>query len=94
MLCAIYKSPKKQETYLYLPKRDEFSAVPEVLMETFGKPQFVMLINLDENRSLALADAKKVRAEMTDKGFYLQLPPPQASLLEQHRKELGLDEVE
>lgn len=94
MLTAIYKSPKKQETYLYLPKRDDFSAVPEALLATFGKPVFVMLIKLDKSRELALADASKVRSELADKGFYLQLPPPSENLLKQHRESLGLDEQE
>ncbi len=91
MLTAIYKSPKKQETYLFLPKRDDFSAVPKALLETFGKPIFVMLMNLDGKRSLALADINKVKAELVATGFYLQLPPPQENLLKQHRHDLGLD---
>lgn len=91
MLTAIYKSSKKQETYLYLTKRDDFSGVPEALLKTFGKPIFVMLIKLDNKRSLALADIGKVKTELLEKGFYLQLPPPQESLLKEHRHSLGLD---
>ncbi|KFE07024.1 ycgL domain protein [Vibrio cholerae] len=47
MLCSIYKSPKKEGTYLYIPKRDDFSQVPDTLKQMFGKPIFVMLVNLE-----------------------------------------------
>lgn len=92
MLTAIYKSSKKQETYLYLPKRDDFSQVPEPLLKTFGTPLFVMLINLDGRQKLALAEIEKVKSELVERGFYLQLPPPPENLMEQHKKDLGIEE--
>ena len=46
MLCAIYKSKKKPGSYLYLAKRDDFSSLPEALLEQFGKPEIVMMFNL------------------------------------------------
>lgn len=90
MICAVYKSSRKAETYLFVPKRDDFSRVPEPLMQTFGTPQLVMLLQLDGKRTLALADHEKVRTALAQQGFYLQLPPPVESLLEQHRKEQGI----
>ncbi|MBD1389706.1 YcgL domain-containing protein [Neiella sp. HB171785] len=92
MLTAIYKSPKKQETYLYLTKRDDFSKVPEALLETFGKPQFALMVNLAAQSKLAIADIERVKQQLTETGYYLQLPPPQPSLLQQHRQSLGLDD--
>lgn len=90
MICAIYKSPKKADTYLYLPKRDDFSGVPQALLDTFGQPQFVMLLPLQKLSKLATADLDKVKAALVEPGFYLQLPPPQEDLLKQHRQQLGL----
>lgn len=84
MLCAIYKSLKKDDTYLYVNKKDDFSDVPEVLMSTFGKPQFVMVIKL-EGRKLALADVEKVKEALKSVGFYLQVPPPVTNLLDQYK---------
>ena len=84
MLCAIYKSLKKDNTYLYVNKKDDFSDVPEVLMSTFGKPQFVMVIKL-EGRKLALADVEKVKEALNTVGFYLQVPPPVTNLLDQYK---------
>ena len=61
MLSAIYKSTRKVDTYLFVEKRDDFSKVPEALLNTFGKPVFVMLINIGNRENLAGADIKKVK---------------------------------
>lgn len=84
MLCAIYKSSKKAETYLYVEKRDDFSKVPEPLLTTFGKPQFVMLFNLGGQKQLVRVANEKVSDALAEQGFYLQLPPKTESLLAQH----------
>jgi uncharacterized protein YcgL (UPF0745 family) len=84
MLCAVYKSSKKQETYLYVPGRDDFSKVPEALLKTFGTPVFLMIMPLKKDRELARVDINKLRTELTTKGFYLQLPPPTENLLKTH----------
>lgn len=90
MLCAIYKSNKKADTYLYVTKRDHFDDVPEALMTTFGTPKFVMLINLATKKQLAQVDIDKVKSELSDKGFYLQLPPPTENLLDEFKKGKGV----
>ena len=84
MLCSIYKSLKKDNTYLYINKKDDFADVPAQLMSTFGKPQFVMVIKL-EGRTLALANVEKVKEALRTVGFYLQVPPPVTNLLEQYK---------
>ena len=85
MLCAIYKSARKAQTYLFVNKRDDFSSVPEGLMKTFGTPNLVTLINLATKDKLAMADLEKVKKNLIEKGFYLQLPPPQEDLLKEHK---------
>ena len=85
MLCTIYKSSKKSDTYLYLVKKDDFSPVPKELMVTFGLPVLVMPLLLKEGRELAQADIEKVKQALTEQGYYLQLPPPPAYLLLKHR---------
>ena len=54
-------------------------------MKTFGTPQFVMVLKLDERHKLAQADIEKVKAELKEKGYYLQVPPPVPNLLEQYK---------
>jgi len=85
MLCAIYKSSKKEGAYLYIPKKDDFSQVPDTLMQMFGKPTMVMVVKL-EGRSLAQVDVEKVKQSLTDEGFFLQLPPPPKNLLDEHKE--------
>jgi len=74
--CWIYKSPKKDEMYLYLAKEDDFDAVPELLMARFGAPAtLVMELELHPKRRLARANVKKVLKELAEEGYYLQMPP-------------------
>lgn len=86
MFCVIYRSPKRDQTYLYVEKKDDFSRVPEALMQGFGKPQLAMLLPLDGSRKLVSADIEKVKTALRDEGFYLQIPPPIESLLKIHLK--------
>lgn len=88
MLCAIYKSPKKPQTYLFVMRRDDFSAVPPLLMETFGTPSLVTIVNLATKEKLAMAELNTVKARLTEQGYYLQLPPPQENLLTEHKASL------
>lgn len=85
MLCVIYKSAKKEHTYLFVKTRDDFSTVPEPLMLTFGTPILVTLINLATKKKLAFADLEKVKANLNLQGYYLQLPPPKEDLLKEHK---------
>lgn len=85
MLCAVYKSAKKESTFLYVKQRDNFSDVPETLMSMFGTPTLVTVINLASRNKLAIANIDKVKKELTDNGFYLQLPPPKEDLLAEHK---------
>lgn len=85
MLCVIYKSARKAQTYLFVKERDNFSTVPEALMKMFGTPNLVTLINLATKKKLAMADLEKVKISLDEQGFYLQLPPPQEDLLKEHK---------
>jgi uncharacterized protein YcgL (UPF0745 family) len=89
MLCAVYKSPKKKQTYLFIKNRDDFSAVPEALMAMFGTPTLVTVLNLANKDKLALADISKVRENINHPGFYLQLPPPEEDLLKSHKEQMN-----
>lgn len=89
MLCAIYKSAKKDQTYLFVKTRDDFSCVPEALMQTFGTPTLVTLTNLATKTKLAFADIAKVKNNLDEQGYYLQLPPPKEDLLKQHKADMA-----
>lgn len=90
MLCAVYKTRKKEGMYLYVPGKDAFEDVPEVLMDKFGTPELVMLVALQKQTRLAGVDKKEVQDALEDKGFYLQMPPKQDDLLASHRQAMGM----
>ncbi|QWF70971.1 YcgL domain-containing protein [Methylomonas paludis] len=75
MQCFIYKSLRKDELYLYLNKRDDFSILPEALLQNLGKLVFVMELQLDLQRKLAREDVSKVMSSLASKGFFVQMPP-------------------
>ncbi|MCX7089451.1 MAG: YcgL domain-containing protein [Methylococcales bacterium] len=75
MQCFIYKSLKKDQLYLYVDKKDDFTRLPEGCMTTLGRLEFVMELALTPDRSLAREDAEKVRQQLQTKGFFIQLPP-------------------
>jgi uncharacterized protein YcgL (UPF0745 family) len=75
MLCFVYKSLKKAELYLYLDKKDDFSSVPEALLQNVGRLEFVMELELTPERKLARENSEKVLVGLQEKGFFVQLPP-------------------
>jgi len=78
----IYKSSKKEELYIYLTKKDDFSDVPQALFATMGKaPIFVMEIELSPKKKLAREDVSKVIKNLETQGYHLQIPPPIASVV-------------
>lgn len=76
IICSIYKSPRKDEMYLYVNKSDLLKRVPDVLIEMFGKPAHLMDMPIMPGRTLARVDVKKMLEGIKIKGFYLQMPPP------------------
>lgn len=71
----VYRSERRADTYLYLPVEDEFDDLPEALLEHFGPGTGFLQFWLHEERYLAQADPRQVLQAISDKGFYLQLPP-------------------
>jgi len=72
--CAIYKGHKKYDSYLFVEKKDDFSRVPDSLLEMLGRLELVMLLELKENKKLAQADPVLVMKALEENGFYLQMP--------------------
>lgn len=91
VMCSVYRSPRKEGMYLYVPKRGLFERVPKELLDHFGVPGHVIDLLLTRERKLALADINKVMDGLRDAGFYLQMPPgTEENLLDQHRRRSGL----
>ncbi|MFC0444572.1 YcgL domain-containing protein [Pseudidiomarina halophila] len=86
MLCAVYRSPKRVDTYLYMVHPADFSVLPEPLAKSFGQPQHVMTLALTDERKLARLSVAELKEHLQDPGYYLQIPPPPENLL---KKELA-----
>jgi len=69
--------------YLYVEKSEGLERVPKPLLQDFGEPVEVMIVQLDGQRQLARADAAKVLEQIRGQGFYLQMPPGPAELRRQ-----------
>lgn len=87
-LCEVFRSSRKEETYLYVVKSRGLEDVPEFLLKQFGEPHSVMTLVLDSNRKLARANTQEVLAALEEQGYYLQMPPTHAELL---RRDGSLD---
>lgn len=61
--------------YLYVTEENGFDRVPTLLLEQFGPPEFVIQLDLHDNRKLAREDVTMVMNNLVAHGFHLQLPP-------------------
>lgn len=81
-ICQIFRSPRKPEMYLYVDKAEGLAQVPEPLLAQFGEPHPLMVLALDAGRKLARVQAAEVLAKIDSQGFFLQMPPTDAQLLQ------------
>lgn len=74
MICNIYRSDTKSGLYIYLAKGKGISDLPEELVKKLGKYTEVMELDLDTRNSLANEDIKKVKINLKEQGYHIQLP--------------------
>ncbi len=83
MQCAVYRCSRKAETYLYVAVAEgkaDFSRVPDALLDSLGRREHVMDLELTPERTLARANRDEVVAALRRQGFFLQMPPPLPTL--------------
>jgi len=73
--CAIYRSAKKAESYLYVERENDFARVPQALLDMLGQLTLVMSLELHPQRKLAQVDVTQVMQRLRQQGYYLQMPP-------------------
>lgn len=74
MKCAVYRSSKKEMTYLYLPEADDMSNVPETLLNLISPVERVLEFDLTADRTLAQENAAEVLSQIKEQGWFLQMP--------------------
>jgi uncharacterized protein len=76
MRCYVYRSEKRSDTYVYLREEGGFGALPESLHASLMPLVLALVVDLVPGRKLAREDAEVVRANLIERGFHVQLPPP------------------
>ena len=74
ILCDIFRSTKKADLYLYVPKLKGLKDVPSPLLDLFGKPELAFSLLLTKERKLAKENIELVMQSLEEKGYFLQLP--------------------
>ncbi len=75
MKCFVFRSNRKQGIYLYLPDKDDWSAIPDNVVKLLGTTELVIELELAADRQLARTTGAEVICAIEQQGFYLQLPP-------------------
>ena len=76
MQACVYKSQRKEDTFVYLAARDDFERIPEALRTPLGALAFVLEVALTPERKLARGNTAQVRENLAAQGFHIQFPPP------------------
>jgi uncharacterized protein YcgL (UPF0745 family) len=74
MNCTVWRSDRKEMTYLYLGPDQSFEDLPDALKSVFGEPEFVLELELSPDRKLASEDVNQVISNLVEQGYHLQLP--------------------
>lgn len=74
MKCYIYRCSRKEDMYIYLPERDDFSRIPPAIMKGIGYATFAMELDITPDTRLARENASDILANIEERGFHLQLP--------------------
>ncbi len=73
MQCHIYRSPRKPNSFLYLPEKDDFKNLSDEFFKLFGEPEFSFSFELTADREMAQVEATEVLQSLADNGYYLQI---------------------
>ena len=73
---CVYRSASHESTYAIVPAESDFDDLPDAFKDQFGEAIAFYTFTLHEEKVLAQADPRQVLKALSEKGFYLQLPPP------------------
>lgn len=74
MQCFVYRSPRRENTFLYLKDKDDFSVIPDALIRVFGQPEYSFEFELSKDRKMVKENPEEVITNLKDRGFHLQMP--------------------
>lgn len=72
--CVVYKSLKKDETYVFISSATALSDLPDELMKVLGQTEMVMTLKLTPEKKMARGTASEIISSIEKQGFHLQMP--------------------
>lgn len=76
MLCIVYRSRRRRDTYLYVADPAALDNLPVELRTGLGELEEALRFDLHPERKLARTEASTVLANIAAIGYHLQFPPP------------------
>ena len=71
----VYKTARRPQTFLYVPRDLQPDQWPSDLAELFAAPQKVLSLTLTAEQPLAAQSATVVIEAIRARGYFMQLPP-------------------
>ncbi len=78
---SAYKSPKKNELYLYVAQKEGLDNLPNELTVMFGTPEHVLDFKLNEDKKMPRVNSAEVIKAIHEKGYFIQMPPTEVEKL-------------
>jgi uncharacterized protein YcgL (UPF0745 family) len=75
---------RKNDSYLWLARRDGFDVLSESLALLLGELRFVLEVQLDAQRKLPVEDTTQIIEHLRTQGWHLQLPPKETLATSNH----------
>lgn len=72
---SAYRSHKKDELYVFVPKEEGLGALPAEFKVMFGEPVHVIDFTLTPERKMGRENPLKVMQGILTKGYFVQMPP-------------------
>lgn len=75
IIVSTYKSPKKAELYLFIPKEAGLDTLADELLVMFGEPEHIIDFDLTPDRKMPRSNAPDIYNALQTKGYFMQMPP-------------------
>lgn len=85
---SVFRSSKKNDTYIFVRRDQDWEELPETLRSIFGQPVHAMDLVLTPDRKLARTTGRQVMEALEEKGFHLQMPEEQDDCVIEFRRKL------
>lgn len=85
---SVFRSSKKNDTYIYVRRGQSWDDLPESLRGIFGQPVHAMDLIMTPERKLARTTGQQILDALAEKDFYLQMPEEQDGYVVDFRKKV------